>query len=89
MSDKIGVFAVSKYQDTYTHKRARETPFMGTERCVYFDTEDDARQFLVDRANAEMAKAEKALDLAMKRYRKCVKKFPPLTEPAAVCEEEA
>lgn len=68
-------FAVSKYQDTYT-ERAKPSKDDPWDRMLWFDTEDEAKGFLQDRAFRAVQAAEKALKLAQGRLAKCRKKFP-------------
>lgn len=72
-------FAVRKYQDTYTE---RKKPAPGSTdanwqlgRFDWFDTEDEAKAFILDRAFRGVKEAEKALDLATNRHKRCAKKF--------------
>lgn len=72
-------FAVSKYQDTYTE---RTKPAPGSRdaewqlnRFDWFDSEDEARAFLQDRAFRAVERAEKELKRAKANLAKCRKKF--------------
>lgn len=67
-------FAVSPYQDVIKQKRKREF-FCGKPIYEYFSTDEEARAFIRQRADAECAKAEKALERAIARTKKCQKKF--------------
>lgn len=69
------VFEVDGYMDVIKvqpEKRKNIDP----NRFVYFDTEDEAKTFIRQRAAQERVKAEKALAAAVRRDRKCQLKFP-------------
>ena len=78
------IYAVDRYQDILKVKEKRETipSFSGREdKYHYFDTEEEARAFLRQRADAACAKAEKSLALAIVRTKKCQRKFGESPQP--------
>lgn len=74
MSD---LFAVSSYLDQIKRKKKKEYFFNKPDmpKCLYFDTEAEAKQFIVNRAGEQVVKARKVLARAEKRYTKCLGKF--------------
>ena len=69
------LYAVDKYLDQIRTKKERETLWGGEYKYHYFETEDEARRFIVKRANDARVGAEKALVSARLRVIKCAKKF--------------
>lgn len=74
----MSLFAVSKYFDQIKVKAEREFEMYTkppVEKYHYFDTEQEAKTFIADRAFALVTAAERALTKAEQRYKKCLKKF--------------
>jgi hypothetical protein len=58
-------------------KKEREhDAILKQEKYHYFDTEQEANDFIRKRAQTEVRNAELALDKAIERSRKCYRKFP-------------
>lgn len=66
------LFAVEKYWDQIKQKKNQSD---GADRLIFFETEQEAREFVVMRASDELRRAEDQVYLAKKRLKKCIKKF--------------
>lgn len=73
------IFAVDKYVDRlFTPAKKEMAPGWNSEKATkhhYFDTENEAKNFIIQRAFNAIAPAEDALILAQKRHQKCLKKY--------------
>ena len=67
-------FAVDQYLDRIIPIRILHHK-INMQRYEYFNTEEEAKDWLVDRAGSLVHEAEKALDRAEKRWRRCLKKY--------------
>ena len=68
------IYAVEKYMDVIKAREKRhDPPYDG--HYVYFDTEQEAKDFIVSRARTKLANAEAAMKNAKRKLAKVVKKF--------------
>ena len=71
------IYAVDKYLDVLKVKQEKE--FFGAEpKYHYFDTEDQAKHFIRERALQEFLKEEKKCEAARRRVNRVGKKFGAL-----------
>ena len=69
------IYAVDKYVDRLFSTAKKETGWNDEDKYHYFDTEQDAKDFIINRALTKVDLAESALRQAQKRYQKCLKKY--------------
>lgn len=70
------LFAVDPYVDQIRVKKERKyCPILKRFDAEYFDTEKDAKLFLIARAEKRVLEAEDKLAKAKGRLKKCVKKW--------------
>lgn len=73
------LYAVERYMDVLKVKAERETvPDWGGKRCDkyhYFDVEQDAKDFIIARAEQRSLEAENEFIVAKRRAQKCKRKF--------------
>lgn len=69
------VWAVDKWADALKEKRGREKDIIGQPVYHYFETREEACQFIVSRAEKKVTDAEQALKKAREHHRKCIKKY--------------
>ncbi len=74
-NDGAPLFAVDEYCDRLSVQKKKRFYMDGTEWHHYFNTEDEAKAFIIQRASADIAVAEDALIKAKRRYQRCLKKY--------------
>lgn len=70
----MSLFSVDRYSDILRERTKREQ-WNGGDKHHYFDTREAACHFILTRAAEKVVQAERDLENARKRHRKCVRKF--------------